>query len=71
MNSSSESTQISLLKFHLLVSNYQKHLLEQENKIFRDEIEYLADTEAQLRENLHQQFKEHQLKINHFDSFLE
>lgn len=71
MDSSYKPTQISLLKFQLLVSNYQKHLLEQENKIFRDEIEYLADTEVQLRENLHQQFKEHQLKINHFDSLLE
>ena len=67
MNSSPEATQISLLKFRLLVSDYQKHLLQQENQIFRDEVEYLADTEVQLREQLHQQFKDHQLKINHFD----
>jgi hypothetical protein len=71
MDSSHMPTQISLLKFQLLISNYQKHLLEQENQIFRDEIEYLSDTEVQLRENLHQQFKDHQLKINHFDSLLE
>lgn len=71
MSSSGKSTIISLLKFQLLVSNYQNQLLQQENQIFRDEIEYLSDTEVQLREQLHKQFKDHQLKINHFDSFLE
>ena len=71
MNSSSETSQISLLKFQLLVSNYQKHLLQEENQIFREEVEFLSDTEDSLRQQLHQQHKNFQLKINHFDSFLE
>lgn len=71
MNRSSEVSQISLLKFQLLVSNYQKHLLQEENNIFRDEVEYLSDTEDSLRQQLHHQYKNFQLKINHLDSFLE
>lgn len=71
MSSSSETSLISLLKFQLLVSNYQKHLLEEENQIFREEVEFLTDTEDSLRQQLHQQYKNYQLKINHFDSFLE
>ena len=67
MNSSSKKGELSLLKFKLLISNYQNHLLEQENQIFKDEIKYLDDTEVQLREHLHQQIKLHQLQVNHFN----
>ena len=70
MSTPSNDTQYSLLRFKLLVSDYQKYLLKEENKILLDEVEFLADTEVQLREQLHQQFKGHQLQINHFDSLL-
>ena len=71
MNYNPKVSEISLLKFKLLVSNYEKHILEEENNIFRDELDYLADTEIQLREKIHQQYKIiTDSNINHFNSSL-
>lgn len=71
MNTLPISSESGILKLKLLISNYQKHLLEQENKIFRDEIEYLSNTEENLRQQLHQQYKNFKSKTDHLDCLFE
>ena len=57
MSSIKDNKELLTLKFKLFVSKYLIHQLQNENEILLSEVDFLSDTEHQLREQLSNQYK--------------